>query len=372
LKQLSIVPQIYKYNNFASFAKEFEIGSDDLIITHEFIYETFIKNLRLKSEYLFQEKYGEGEPSSTMVDSILADLKDKTFKRIIAVGGGTVIDIAKILVLDGVTTTVALFEKGFPLKKGKELVIVPTTCGTGSEVTNVSVVEIKEKRTKMGLYSDEMYADQAVLIPELITSLPFKFFIISSVDALVHASESFVSPRSNSFTELFSTAAIRILLDGYLKLIKKGREYRTEIIEDFLIASTYAGIAFANTSVGAVHAISYPLSSNYHVPHGEANYRFFAEIFKIYNSEYPGNKIEAINKIFADSLGIWEYANVWDKLQEVLNKLISEKRLREYGMKEEEILQFADTVIESQQRLLVNSYIPFSKEDISSIYRTLY
>lgn len=372
MKLFSIKPQVHKFITFKSFADEFNVGKGDLIITNEFIYEPYMKLLNLECGYIFQERYGNGEPSDTMINQILGTMEDKKYKRVIAVGGGTVIDIAKILSLKGIKTALDAFEKRVPIERDKELVIVPTTCGTGSEVTNLSIAEIKEKHTKMGLAANELYADSAVLIPELLNSLPYKFFVYSSIDALIHAIESYVCPKSNSYTEIFSAAAINMIIKGYRQLIEKGPEFRFDIMEDFLIASNYAGIAFSNTGVGAVHAMSYPLGGNYHVPHGEANYQFFTEVLKNYNAINPSGKISKVNEMLAKLLGVENDCNIYGAVEEMLNKIIQKKRLREYGMKEEEIELFADNTIATQQRLLVNNYVPFSREQIANIYRSLY
>jgi len=372
MRLLYVKPQIHKFNKFDEFAKEFNVGKGDLVFTHEFIYEPYIKSLNIESDFLFQEKYGFGEPSNAMIDRIIEDMVDKEYKRIIAIGGGTVIDIAKLFVLKGKNKTLDLFERKVPIIKDKELIIIPTTCGTGSEVTNLSIVEIKEKQTKMGLGCDELYADHTVLIPELVKSLPYKFFVFSSVDALIHAVESFVSPKSNCYSELFSLNAINIILNGYMKIIENGEDYRLDIIEDFLVASNYAGVAFGNTGVGAVHALSYPLGGNYHVPHGEANYQFFTEVFKTYDRLKPQGKIGILNKTLKAVLNIKDSADIYGALEDVLNKMLSKKKLRDYGMREEEVGLFTDSVIEKQQRLLVNNYTPFTREDIQGIYKRLY
>ena len=299
MKNFALKPQIHSFEKFKDFADEFKIGEGDLVLTHEFIYEPFMKELNLKADFIFQEKYGTGEPSDEMIDKIFADLPKKEIKRIIAVGGGTVIDISKLFVFKDAKNTLDLFEKRVPFVRDKELIIVPTTCGTGSEVTNISIAEIKSKGTIMGLATDELLADYAVLIPELIKGLPYKFFVASSIDALIHAVESYVSPKSNLFTEIFAVKAIEMIMNGYMAILEKGEEYRFELLEDFAIASNFAGIAFGNTGVGAVHAMSYPLGGTYHVPHGEANYQFFTEVFKTYNKKKPDGKIKEINEILA-------------------------------------------------------------------------
>ncbi|WP_047449390.1 4-hydroxybutyrate dehydrogenase [Alistipes sp. ZOR0009] len=363
--------RISKFDDFGGFAQDFNLSDKDLVITNEFLYEPFMKPLNLPCHFVMQEKYGFGEPSDEMMNSILNDVKKLDFNRVIAVGGGTVIDISKLFVLKGLTNVVDAFERKIELVKEKELVIIPTTCGTGSEVTNISIAEIKSKQTKMGLAVDELLADDAVLIPELLRGLPYKFYVFSSIDALIHAVESFVSPKSNPYTQIYCKAAIESILDIFVKIGQQGPEYRFERLEDMLVASNYAGIAFGNTGVGAVHALSYPLGGNYHVPHGEANYQFFTEVFKLYNKKNPTGCIAEVNKLMADKLGTTT-ENVYNKLEEVLSALLSKNKLSSYGMKESEIEAFTQSVFEKQGRLLANNYVELSKEEVSEIYRSLF
>jgi len=372
MRQLHIKPQIHKFKTFGEFSIEFNVGKGDLVFTHEFICEPFMKNLNLECDYLFQEKFGVGEPSDEIINKVINVIDGKEYKRVIAVGGGTVIDIAKLLVLKDAQNALDIFEKKIPLIKERELIIIPTTCGTGSEATNISIAEIKERHTKMGLAVDELYADHTVLIPELVLSLPYNFFVFSSIDALIHAVESFVSPKSNCYTELFSVSAIKTIIGGYMKIIEKGREYRYEIIDEFLTASNFAGVAFGNTGVGAVHALSYPLGGTYHVPHGEANYQIFTEVFKVYDRLKPEGKIKELKAILMNILKVDNEMDVYTVLEDVLRRMLSKRKLREFGMEEEEIELFTDSVIERQQRLLVNNYVPFTREDILGIYKNLY
>lgn len=372
MKLLQVKPQIHKFECFQDFVKFFNITDGDFVLTNKSLYTLYMKELNLKADFLFREKFGKGEPSDEMIDAIMRDMDGKEYRRIIAIGGGSIIDIAKLLVIKDATNALELFEKKIPLIKERELIIVPTTCGTGSEVTNISIAEIKAKHTKMGLAVDELYPDHAVLIPELVKELPYKFFVTSSIDALIHAVESYVSPRSNSSTELFSVKAMELILKGYMDILEKGPEYRLEIIEDFVVGSTFAGIAFGNTGVGAVHALSYPLGGNYHVPHGEANYQFFTEVFKTYNKKNPDGKIKELNHILAGILKTADTSTIYDDLAKVLDKLLAKKPLQEYGMKQEEIEIFTDAVITGQQRLLVNNYVPLGRNEIRDIFKALY
>ncbi|URZ16487.1 4-hydroxybutyrate dehydrogenase [Clostridium felsineum] len=370
MKLVSLVPEIHKFNDFSGFAEEFKVGVGDFILTDESLYKRSIEKLNLKAKFVFRKDYGLGEPSDEMIDAIVSDMDKEGIKRIIGIGGGTILDICKLLALKR-ERSLDLFEKKVPIVKEKELILIPTTCGTGSEVTNVSIAEIKSKGTKMGLAVPELYADYAVFIPEFVKTLPFKFFVTSSIDALIHAVESYVSPKANYFTQLFSIEAIKLIINGYKEIIKNGEEYRSEIIDDFIVGSNYAGIAFGNAGVGAVHALSYPLGGVYHVPHGEANYQFFTEVFNVYNKIKPEGIIEDLNKILKDVLKC-SSNSVYDELNNILDNLLSRRPLKEYGMKKEEIEKFTDSVIEGQKRLLVNNYVSLSRDDIKGIYERLY
>ena len=129
--------RLSQFEDFASFAKEFNLGADDLVITNEFLYDPFMKSLNLPCHFIMQEKYGLGEPSDNMMNAILNDVKSVKYNRVIAVGGGTVIDCCKLFVLKGVENVTDAFLRKIPIVKDKQLVILPTTCGTGSEVTNI-------------------------------------------------------------------------------------------------------------------------------------------------------------------------------------------------------------------------------------------
>ncbi|GAA0122149.1 MAG: 4-hydroxybutyrate dehydrogenase [Clostridium argentinense] len=369
---LEIKPKIIKFDSCKNFIEDFSIGHEDLIFTNKFLYNTFLKEFELRCSYIFQEDYNLREPSDDIIDKIIKEISSKNLKRVIAIGGGSIIDISKLLALKEVEKVSELFEKKVSAVKNKELIIIPTTCGTGSEVTNISIAEIKSKKTKMGLAVPELYADYAVLIPELVKGLPYEFFVYSSIDALIHAMESLVSPKANQYTEMYSKEAIKMIIGGYKKIIEKGKEYRIEIIEDFLIASNYAGISFGNAGVGAVHALSYPLGAKYHVPHGEANYEFFIEVFKCYNKKNPEGKIKYLNALLSELLEVKAGEDVYSSLEMLLANLIKRKNLKEYGMGEKDIEEFTENVINTQQRLLANNYVKLSKEEILQLYKSMY
>ena len=325
----------------------------------------------LDCSVLYQEKYGTGEPTDVMVDAILADAAKTGCKRVIAIGGGTVIDIAKVLAVSDGEGVDELYDKAPNLEKKRELIIIPTTCGTGSEVTNISIMARTRLGTKLGLVSPAMYADHAVLIPELLEGLPFSVFATSSIDALVHAVESSLSPKATPYTKLFGYKAIEMILRGYQQIVAEGRDARLNLLEDFLIASNYAGLAFGTAGCAAVHATSYPLGGKYHVPHGESNYAMFTGVLKNYMEIKQDGEIAVMNRYLAELLGCG-VEEVYDKLEELLNQILPKKPLYEYGMTKEDIDEFAHSVITSQGRLMANNFVPLDEDRVRKIYTELY
>jgi 4-hydroxybutyrate dehydrogenase len=165
---------------------------------------------------------------------------------------------------------------------------------------------------------------------------------------------------------------MEMIMAGYKEIVNKGEEERFNHLKEFLLASTYAGIAFGNAGCAAVHALSYSIGGAFHVPHGEANYQFFTEVFKMYAKKDPDGKIKEATSIFAGFIGCNPEDDVYGKLEAFLNKLIAKKRLREYGMNEKQIDEFTESTIANQQRLLVNNYVFLEKEEIREIFATLY
>mgnify|MGYP000043191099 FL=1 len=169
---------------------------------------------------------------------------------------------------------------------------------------------------------------------------------------------------------MFSAEAIHLLLHGFQVIAKEGEDARMRLLGDFMQASNFAGIAFGNTGTGAVHALSYPLSGIYHVTHGEANYQFFTAVFQTYEAREKYSVYD-IKKLFSEALSC-SMEDAFTCMETLFSTLLARKPLHEYGMKESEIKRFTDSVIESQQRLLSNSAIPLSRDEIHSIYKALF
>ena len=130
--ELQLKPTIYSYDTCRDFAAELQLGAKDLIITNQYIFDPNFKELDLPCHVLFQEKYGSGEPSDEMAEAIYRDMPGDV-NRIIGIGGGTVMDLCKLFVLKRVSPILDLFDGKTAIEKDKELILVPTTCGTGSD-----------------------------------------------------------------------------------------------------------------------------------------------------------------------------------------------------------------------------------------------
>lgn len=368
--ELQLKPTLYTYESCREFVDDLHLGKGDLIVTNEYIYEPNFGNMDLDCAVIFQEKYGAGEPSDDMAEAMYHDMP-KDVKRIIGIGGGTIMDLCKLFSLRKVSPILDLFDGITPLEKGKELILIPTTCGTGSEVTNVSVMALISRNTKKGIADDVLYADKAVLITQLLKTLPFKVFATSSIDALVHAVESALSPHSGPSFRLFSYHAIDLILRGYMKMREEGPEARIPIMKDFLLASNWAGIAFSIPGCAAVHAMSYPLGAKYHVPHGESNYAIFTGVMNCYMSIKSDGEIARLNQFIANILGC-RPADVYTELENLLNTILPKKALHEYGVKQEELAEFADSVMKNQGRLMAHNFVELDYDKVYSIYKSLY
>lgn len=375
MKQLSIRPTIWEYPTFHAFAEAFALGEDDLILTNAYIYRPIMEREKLSCAVIFQETYGQGEPTDEMAQAILEEVRKTDCGRIIAVGGGTIIDLAKTLALGGGDTIDGLYEHMDRLKKRRKLVIVPTTCGTGSEMTNIAILNRTKLSTKQGLVSEAMYADDAALVPEFLTELPYPVFATSSIDALVHAAESYLSPKATPFTEMYSEKAMEEILRGYCRIAAKGQEAWKEDKEAYLRAAAYAGIAFGNSGCAAVHAMSYAFGSAYHVPHGESNYQFFTEVLKVYKAKKPEGKIrtfcrKAGNMLYREGFAGEDFAGrEIELLEALLQKTLVRRPMSDYGATESDPAAFAKSTVKNQQRLLANNYVELTEEEIREIYR---
>ncbi|MBQ9941770.1 MAG: 4-hydroxybutyrate dehydrogenase [Christensenellaceae bacterium] len=370
MSTFKIVPEIHTFDTLDAFIEAFSVNEKDLILTDRCLYEPFLAGKDIAANIIIQDDFGPGEPNSDKVVAIMAEAAKRPYDRVIAIGGGSVCDIGKLLVLKAPTDLLALFQGKEPVVREKKLVMLPTTCGTGSEITNISIVAFYHLGTKLGLAKPELHANDAVLVPELLSGLPYRVFLHSSIDAMIHAMESYLNPRSNEFTRFFSVDAIKTILKGYKALAENGEGYKNQLLKPFLMASTFAGCAFSNAGCGAVHAMSYSLSGEYHLPHGEANYECLIAVFQHYLAKNPDGSLKDLLCLIADVLGCQPHESI-DALGNLLSTLIPRRPMGTLGMTEEHAPLFAQSVEETQQRLLGNAYVPMTVPDMTEIYKKI-
>jgi alcohol dehydrogenase len=211
------------------------------------------------------------EPDTDMVEHGLQQLQAHRSDGIVALGGGSVIDTAKtISVLATNDGTVKQFMgTGNVPKPGAGVIAVPTTSGTGSEVTRVVVIADAESKLKMSGRSKTYLPSVAILDHKLTMSMPRSLTAATGIDALTHAIEAYVSRQANDFSDLLALNAVKLIWGSIRQAWHDGSD--EDARENMLIGSFQAGIAFSNASVGLVHSMSEPLGACFHVPHGLSN-----------------------------------------------------------------------------------------------------
>jgi len=209
-----------------------------------------------------------GEPTPPAVDDCAALARNFRAELIIGVGGGSVLDTAKASAL--LTTNDGPIERYFGVDQIPApclpMILVPTTAGTGSEVTSISVVADVASDTKKGIVSDRLFARVVVLDPELTLSVPPKVTAATGIDAFVHAMESYVNLAATPFTDCHNLQAMDMIAQNIRRAWANGSDLAAR--EQMLYASTLAGMGFSNTQNGVIHAIAMAVPASYHLPHG--------------------------------------------------------------------------------------------------------
>ncbi|MGE4485221.1 MAG: iron-containing alcohol dehydrogenase [Oscillospiraceae bacterium] len=370
----SVNSKIHEIGTFEEFLTEFNVNENDLLFVNKFTFSDFLSGIKLPCRVLFYEDYSAGEPSDEMVTRVIQDLKKMDIRRVIGVGGGSVMDTAKLLCIKDAESYDDIYDEKVPLVRDKGLILIPTTCGTGCEMTCVSVIDRPKMRAKFGKRIACNFADHAVLIPQLLMKIPHKVFAGSAIDALVHAMEIYVNPMSGNFSKLFCCEAIRLNIKNFRKMAEEGPDAKFEVMDEFLLASAYAGIALSNDVCGAVHACAMHFGGEHHVAHGEANYRFLIAVFSTYAEMNPAGKVlNELAGVIRRELGTeTDLLGTFLALDDLLDKIMPRKKLRAYGVIGERLPYYVDKVFETQQRLLVGNYVKMNKKEFLEIYKKAY
>jgi alcohol dehydrogenase class IV len=312
----------------------------------------------------------EQDPSRETLMAAVATGAEAGAVSVVGFGGGSPMDVAKLaayLIATGEDLD-TLWGVGKALGRKLPLALVPTTAGTGSEATPVTVITVGSTE-KRGVNSPALLPDWAVLDPELTLSLPRAVTAATGIDAMVHAIEAYTSARlKNPMSDMFARKAMRLISDNLLKACDAPDDI--EARGKMLLAAHLAGIAFANAPVAGVHALAYPLGGHFHVPHGLSNALMLTHVL--------GHNMQAAMPLYAE-LGAMLDPGIADLGQQGraqgfvqhLSRLSRAtgvpRRLSEVGVGPEHLDLLAAEAMK-QERLLINNPCPISQADARRLY----
>ena len=316
------------------------------------------------------------EPTAKSIENGVSTLKDGSFDCIIAFGGGSPIDSAKAISL--LATKGGLIEDyKFPfinLENNIPIIAIPTTAGTGSEVTKFTIITNEKTDEKMLCVGPAFMPIAAIVDYELTYSVPQRTTADTAIDSLTHAIEAFVSKKSNLFSDTQAISAMELIAPNIRRAYNNGKDQ--EAREKLMAGATLAGIAFSNSSVALVHGMSRPIGAFYHVPHGLSNAMLLPTVTEFSIPAAP----ERYSKC-AKAIGV---ANFDDSIEEANKKLLDELKqlnldlevptLKEFGVNKETYFQSIDTM--ATQAIASgspnNNPIVPSHDELVSLYKKLW
>jgi alcohol dehydrogenase class IV len=314
------------------------------------------------------------DPPEATVMAATEMARDAGVDGIIAVGGGSSMDVAKVaaVLLGGSQALSDIYGVGQVTGGRLPLILVPTTAGTGSEVTPVAVITTGET-TKAGVSSPVLLPDVAVLDAALTLGLPPAVTAMTGVDAMVHAIEAYTSRhRKNPLSDNLALHALNLLSRNIRTAVKQGANQPAR--EKMLLGACLAGQAFANAPVAAVHALAYPLGGHYHIPHGLSNSLVLPSVLEF--------NAPAANELYAELAEVVIGAPVAGSaeaktaaliaaLRELIEDVSLPATLLQAGVKENDLEMLATDAL-LQQRLLINNPRDVNYDDALAIYQAAY
>ncbi len=319
----------------------------------------------------------QADPPESVVLAAVDIARQTGVDAIIGFGGGSSLDVAKIVALLAHPQCMQQLADiyGVNNARGQRLPLyqVPTTAGTGSEVTLVAIVSTGET-TKMGAVTPLFLPDFAILDADLTMGLPPQVTAATGVDAMVHAIEAYTSKlKKNPMSDLMAREALRLMSGSIQTAVHKGSDKTAR--ENMLLGAMLAGQAFANSPVAAVHALAYPLGGHFHIPHGLSNSLVLPHVMRFNISETAGLYAELAPIIFPDeeiSGGVLEVSTrLIEKIEELIRDLDLPVRLRDMDIAEDFLPKLAEDAM-LQTRLLVNNRREVTYQDALEIYTAAY
>lgn len=312
------------------------------------------------------------EPSYLEAQKLVDQCKASGANFIMAVGGGSVMDTAKlasILMTDAYGIRELLDTPGRARKCIKTLMI-PTTAGTGSEATPNAIVAVPEKQLKVGIVNANMIADYVILDAMMIKKLPRKIAAATGVDALAHAIECFTSNKANPFSDLFALQALDMILNNIERACDDPDAMEAK--NQMQLASFYAGVAIAASGTTAVHALSYPLGGKYHIAHGVSNAILLAPVMRFNEPACRMRLAAAYDRCIGgnEQTKTGKSAAVIVRLEAIVKHLDIPTGLQEFGIPKEDLEALVLSGMEVK-RLLVNNLREVTSADARKIYQEI-
>ena len=310
------------------------------------------------------------EPSYLEAQKLVDQCKASGADFILAVGGGSVMDTAKlasILMTDEYGIKELLGTPG-RAKKCIKTLMIPTTAGTGSEATPNAIVAVPEKQLKVGIVNTSMIADYVILDAVMIKHLPRKIAAATGVDALAHAIECWTSNKATPFSDLYALQALDMILNNIKRACDDPEAMDAK--NQMQLASFYAGVAITASGTTAVHALSYPLGGKYHIAHGVSNAILLAPVMRFNEPACRGRLAAAYDRCISGGAETTEEksAAVIARLEDIVKHLNIPTSLSEFGVPKEDLDALVASGMEVT-RLLVNNMRTVTPEDARRIYQ---
>ena len=310
------------------------------------------------------------EPTYGQVEAVVDMVQGQECDLIIGLGGGSVMDAAKLAsVLKGASYTIKdLMNDPTQAEKKVKTVMIPTTCGTGSEATCNAIVAVPEEKSKKGIVNDNMIPDYVILDAQMIAKLPKAIVAATGVDALAHVVECFTSKKATPFSDCYALEGAKLIFANIREAYNNPDNMDAK--NKMLIGAYYGGIAITGSGTTAVHALSYPLGGKFHIAHGVSNAILFAHVMK-FNKDACAERLavlcDAINPAYAEKTVEEKADYVIDQIADIVKVTNIPTDLTQYGVTMDD-LDFLVTAGSQQQRLLVNNMKELSLDDIRNIY----
>lgn len=313
----------------------------------------------------------QADPPEAVVLAAVDAAREAGVGGVIGLGGGSSLDVAKLVALLAPGTEALADVYGVGKAKGPRLplVLIPTTSGTGSEVTPISIVTTGAAE-KMGVVSPHLIPDLALLDPDLTLGLPPHVTAATGIDAMVHAIEAYASasPNNNPVSRALACEALRLMGGALLRAVRDGSDVAARA--DMLLGSMLAGQAFANSPVAAVHALAYPLGGHFHIPHGLSNALVLPHVLRFNAVVAPAPYADLAPHAFPDLAALDGQARAAafiERLATLSADCGLPQRLRDMEISAEVLPRLARDAM-NQTRLLVNNPRPLTEADALAIY----